>query len=240
MKKIKRDKIIAIILAGGLGTRFNSNIPKQLLKLNKDPIIIHTLKVFEKCNLIEEIVVVIHREWLDYFKKLLKGYCFKKVNHIIEGGATRQESSFNALKYLEKNRIAKENDVIVIHDATRPFVTEDIIKRNIENCKIYGAVDTAVKTIDTIIVVDNKGFIKEIPNRDYLYNGQTPQTFRFGIILKAHKMAIKENYKATDDCSLVLKIGHKVKVVEGKYENIKITTPFDMNIARLIIKNKKN
>jgi 2-C-methyl-D-erythritol 4-phosphate cytidylyltransferase len=232
-------KTVAIILAGGLGVRFNAGIPKQLVKINGEPIIVYTLKTFEKCKSIDEIAVAIHKDWVNHFKTMLKRYNFKKVKYIIEGGATRQESSYNTLKFLKDNCIAYNDDIVVIHDATRPFVTEEIIKKNIDACKTYGSVDTVIKTVDTMIVADGEGFIKEIPKRDYLYNGQTPQTFRFGVIWKAHEKVKKEGYTgSTDDCKLVLKLKRRVKIVEGAYENIKITTPFDTWLAKLILKRR--
>jgi len=228
----------AIILAGGTGSRMDHYLPKQFLELYNKPIIIYTLEKFKQNHHVDKILIVIHPEWRTFLKKVLTKFDFSDC-WITEGGKSRKESSYNGLLFLQKKKI-KKDDIVIIHDAVRPFVNEKIINEGIRAAKQYGAVDVVVKTVDTIVQVNKKGFIKNFPIREELYNGQTPQIFKFEVILKAHKKALqKEIPNVTDDCKLVLESGHKVKIIEGDYENIKITTMADLKLAKKIIEEKQ-
>ncbi len=232
---------IAIILAGGTGKRMNDkfDVPKQFIKLKDKEIIIHTIQKFEGCDNIHKILIVMNTKWLDYTKRLIDKYGFRKVIDIISGGETRQESSYNSLTYLRK-RYYKDlstntDDVILIHDAVRPFVNQRIINETIKKTEEYSAVCTVVKTIDTIVESENE-FVKAIPDRKSLYSEQTPQGFKFSLIWDAYEKG-KEKYMhiSTDDISFVYNIGKPVYLMEGDYNNFKITTANDVLIAEYLL-----
>ncbi len=229
------SKNVAIILAGGIGERFGSEIPKQFVKLAGKPVIIHTLKIFEQHPHIHEIFLVVPKEYYLYSIEMINKYDFKKIKKILIGGRTRQESSRIGV-------FACENNVknVLIHDAVRPFVSADIITRVIEALNEYPAVDVAIPSPDTIIEVSENNIIKDIPPRKVLRLGQTPQGFNLEVIKKAHQLAMAEGFNnATDDCSLVVryKLG-KVYVIPGSEYNIKITRPIDIHLADKIFQLK--
>lgn len=215
---------IAIILASGSGERFGSEIPKQFLKLNDKTILEHSLEAFETNPNIDEIILVTNPDFRDLAEKIVNKNNYKKLSKILNGGKTRVESSYIGTSQ------AKDEANVLIHDAVRPFVTQKIINDNIEALKTYNAVGTAIASSDTIIETDSKGFIKNIPNRNFLKRVQTPQSFKAKIIKQAHKLAIAENSdNFTDDCGLVLKYNlAPIFVVEGDENNIKITTKNDL------------
>ena len=217
---------ISIILASGSGERFAGDIPKQFIKLAGLPVIVHTLKEFQKNSLIDKIIVVTNKEYIDDVWGYIRRYNLSKVEKVLIGGKTRQESSFVGLNS------CNDKDYVIIHDAVRPFVTQKIINDVVNAAIKYNAVDTAIPSADTIIKIDDNNFIKEIPNRSFLRRGQTPQGFKFNLIKEAHLKAIKDGItNSTDDCSLVLRMGIPVYVVDGDEQNIKITYPIDLHIA---------
>jgi 2-C-methyl-D-erythritol 4-phosphate cytidylyltransferase len=226
----------AIILAAGKSERMlDTTVPKQFIKLKNKPILAYTLEVFQQCDRVNGIVLVTNQERQEYCKtEIVKRFGFSKVEKIVVGGETRQESSYNGVKALENEKV----DIAVIHDAARPFVTKDIILESIEAAEKYGASDVCVNATDTIVKSRDTS-IEEIPDRSRLWYGQTPQAFRYELILEAHEKARKDSFlKATDDATLVLRIGHKVKIVKGSYENIKITSQIDLKIAEKILENR--
>ncbi len=231
---------IALILAAGSGTRMgNTSKPKQFLTIYNTPLIVHTVQAFENHDDVEQIVIVTNKEYIDEVKVYCKQYDLSKVKAVVEGGDARQKSVYNGIKYLESHGV-KDDDIILIHDSARPLVSQDIITRNIEACKEYGAVDTVITSSDTIIKSLDKEVISEIPTRSELFQGQTPQTFKFGIINKAHEHARETNdTKTTDDCYLVLKINYPVHLVEGSKFNFKITTFDDLTLLKALLKMGK-
>lgn len=212
------EKIGAIILIGGQGERLKSDRPKQFLMLGDKPIYRHALDTIERSGLFHEIILVCHPEWTDLI-----------AEESIPGGKTRQESSYKGLLGFKKRP-----DLVLIHDGVRPFVSEKILKENIDRAIQFGAVNTCIPTADTLVYAP-KGILSSIPKRiDYL-RGQTPQTFRMEWILNAHKKAVEEGIEnATDDCQLVLRLGYPVHIVNGEERNIKITTELDLIIAEQI------
>jgi 2-C-methyl-D-erythritol 4-phosphate cytidylyltransferase len=218
----------AVILASGLGVRMGVDTPKQLLKLAGRSVIEHTLEVFESHCRITDIIVVIHPMLRSYLEDLMLRRDYTKIRAVVNGGQTRQDSSWAGLQ-----AIADNEDYVLIHDAVRPIVSHELITRCIEALDEYSAVDVAIKCADTIIETDTNGFVTSIPNRSRLMRGQTPQAFKAGIIRKAHALAKQyADRNFTDDCGLVVKYGLcKVKVIEGEEENIKITYPIDLYIA---------
>jgi 2-C-methyl-D-erythritol 4-phosphate cytidylyltransferase len=221
-------KVVAIILAGGVGNRFNLEVPKQFVKLAGKLIIEHTIDVFEKHQLIDEIYIVVHKEFYNLTEDTVQRDAYKKVKKILIGGATRQESSKIGV-------FACEDDVekVLIHDAVRPFVSEETITIIILALDKFPAVDVAIPSADTIIEVSDEKTINDIPPRKYLLRGQTPQGFWLPVIKKAHILSEKEGYTgAVDDCSLILgySLGN-IYVVDDSEYNMKITYPIDLHIA---------
>ncbi|GAA0103230.1 2-C-methyl-D-erythritol 4-phosphate cytidylyltransferase [Paraclostridium bifermentans] len=221
-----------VIVAAGTGSRMKKDINKQFIKLKNKEIVAHTIEKFYNSENIDDIVVVIREDEEEYFNKNIKekyGFTNIKVAH---GGNERQDSVFNGIKMLKK-----ECEVILIHDGARPFVTDDIIKRSINKANEHNAIVVGVKVKDTIKVVSDNGNIIDTPNRSYLWAVQTPQVFKYDIITKAYEDAYNNNYYGTDDAMLVERIGYNVKIIEGSYNNIKITTQEDLEFGEQILKN---
>ena len=221
-----------VIVAAGTGSRMKKDINKQFIKLKNKEIVAHTIEKFYNSENIDDIVVVIREDEEEYFNKNIKekyGFTNIKVAH---GGNERQDSVFNGIKMLKK-----ECDVVLIHDGARPFVTDDIIKRSINKANEHNAIVVGVKVKDTIKVVSDNGNILDTPNRSYLWAVQTPQVFKYDIITKAYEDAYNNNYYGTDDAMLVERIGYNVKMIEGSYNNIKITTQEDLEFGEQILKN---
>lgn len=229
------DNIKAVILASGTGTRFNDTQPKQFAKLAGLPVLVHTLKVFESSRLISGIVVVTQEEFVDQIWEFADQSGLKKIVKVVVGGATRQESS-----YIGINCCGPDTDYVLVHDSVRPFVTNRVIDDLVAAVIEHQAVDTVIPSADTIVEVDSAGFISRIPDRARLRRGQTPQAFSYKLILDSHMKALTDGVaNATDDCSLVLHLGHKVFVVNGDEQNIKITYPLDLHIADKLFQLKK-
>ena len=228
---------IALILAAGSGSRMgNADKPKQFLPIYGKPLMIHTIEAFEVNDDVEAIVVVTNDSYIDQVKVWCKQYDLSKVKAIVAGGDSRQVSVYNGLQAVKS--ISKgDNDIVLIHDAARPLISQKIINDNIEACSKYDAVDTVIKASDTIVRSINQEFISDIPVRQELYQGQTPQTFKLGLILDAHEKA-KNNALAnvTDDAKLVLSLGKEVHLVEGSKQNFKITTFDDLMMLKALLK----
>lgn len=221
----------AIIPAAGQGRRMNAPINKQYLTLKGKPILAYTLDAFEKCPLIKEIILVINK---DEFKicqqKVLKPYHYTKVQ-LVEGGSTRQQSVYAGLK-----AVNPKADLVMIHDGARPIIQESVIIQSIYETMEHKATVVGVPAKNTIKVINSGGFVEYTPNRDYLVEIQTPQTFEHRLLREAHENAIQEGVEGNDDAFLVERLSHPVKIVTGHYSNIKITTPEDLIIAESIIK----
>ncbi|WAA09702.1 2-C-methyl-D-erythritol 4-phosphate cytidylyltransferase [Fervidibacillus albus] len=231
--------IYAEILAGGIGKRMgNVNMPKQYLLLNDKPIIIHTIEKFLLFPDFNKILVVVPKDWITYTKDIINKHigASEKIV-VVEGGSDRNESIMNGIKYIEQTFGVFEDDYIVTHDSVRPFLTHRIIKENIEAVQQYKAVDTVIEAIDTIIESENGELISNIPRRDYMYQGQTPQSFHINTLVK-HYRSLSEEEKTvlTDACKITLLLGEDVKIVKGELFNIKITTPYDLKVANAIIR----
>lgn len=223
-------KNIAIIVCSGKGQRMGANLPKQFLKLKEKPIITHTIEKFEKCEMIDEIIIVVSKEYKEYFENeiILKNN-FKKISKIALGGKERLNSVYNGLV-----NIKDENSIVLIHDGVRPFIKIEHIKNIINETKKYKACVLGVKAKDTIKICQNNT-IKQTPERENIWLAQTPQAFEFSIIKKAYEKAIENNFFGTDDASLVENIGIDIKMVLGDYENIKITTKEDLKIGEIFL-----
>lgn len=220
-----------VIVAAGTGSRMNMGINKQFIKLEGKEIIAYTIEKFYNNSNIEDIVVVVKEDESEFFKKeILDKYNFKNVK-IAYGGKERQDSVYNGLKLLDE-----KCDVVLIHDGARPFVSDKIIDKSIEEAKEHKAIVVGVPVKDTIKVIDNDKNIVDTPNRSVLWAVQTPQTFDYNILIDAYKDAFKNKFYGTDDAMLVERIGYKVKMLEGSYNNIKITTKEDLNIGSQILR----
>lgn len=220
----KNFRIGAILLMAGSGNRFGSEIPKQFHRIGARPIYSYTLNALLGAQIFDEILLVTHPEWVEIVAHEAP------VGKVIQGSKTRQESSFTGLK-----NFSQKPDIVLIHDAVRPFVSKEILISNVENAIIHGAVDTCIPSSDTLVYAPQGAQIEQIPDRSHYQRGQTPQTFHYEKILKAHQETKLEN--ATDDCVLILEQGDPVYITPGEERNFKITNKHDINLAELLINN---
>lgn len=226
MKKSK-IKATAIIVAGGVGSRMGSEIPKQFIEVLGKPIISYTINAVSLCSDIDSIIIVTLPEYIVYCKDVVDEFGFGKVKKIVCGGATRTESVYNGLKELDD-----DCEIVVIHDGVRPLIDAQTISKSISAAMDFGASAVGVKMKDTIKIADASAFIEATADREKLWQIQTPQTFKRELICSLHEEASQKDVSVTDDCSLAELAGHKIKIIEGKYENIKITSPQDIYILK--------
>jgi len=227
-------KNYGIILAAGSGVRYGTDMPKQFVKIAGKTILEHTVEIFEKSKMIDQIIVVITPEYKEKANDILNKNDYKKIFKVISGGKTRKESS-----YIGISAINDDEANVIIHDCARPFLTERIINDCISALQKYDAVDVAIPSADTIIKT-NSSTIVDIPERANLKRGQTPQCFKLSVIKKAHNLA-KDDDNFTDDCGLIIKYNlGEVYVVEGDIENIKITYPVDIYMADRLFQLRTN
>jgi len=221
-------KNIALILASGTGERCGLNQPKQFFKIGGKTLLEHSINVFETHPQIDEIIVVANPDFLEETQKLSGSH------RVIVGGETRQESSYNGVFAIDGDGTIN----VLIHDAVRAFITQDIISACIEGLKTHQAVCTATETSDTILEVDDSGKIISVPERKTLRLAQTPQCFKLDLIKKAHEFARLKNISVTDDCGLILANNlADIYVVQGSSKNKKITYPEDLKFAQWIFEN---
>lgn len=225
-------KTAALIVAGGSGKRMNRSISKQYLELKGKPILAYTIEKFQIPE-IDEIVVVIKKDDEDIFRReITERYGFENIKTVY-GGKERADSVVNGLKAL-----SEDTDTVLIHDGVRPFVSRETILENIEKAEEFGAVLTAVPSKDTVKIAEN-GFVKDTPQRSNVYLAQTPQSFRKEIIAEAYKN-VGTSERITDDSMAAEAYGKDVYIVEGTYDNIKITTEEDLPIGEKIIESQMN
>lgn len=198
----------------GEGKRFGRSLPKQFCVLGDKKVYEHALDALKSSALFDEIVIVCHPKWI--------------LDGMVPGGKTRQESSRLGLQAFKD-----KPDIVLIHDAVRPFVSQKILEDNVKMAIAHGAVDTCIESADTLVYAPNRSVIEKIPQRSSFYRGQTPQTFQYQLIVDAHEQAKDQN--ATDDCQLILNLGKPVHIVYGCDLNIKITNKNDINIAKSIL-----
>lgn len=208
-------------------------MPKQFQSIGGKPILAHTLDVFERCELIQNIVVVAAEEWRGFIaQQIVDRFSFAKVTKVISGGNQRQDSVFAGLQALPE-----KVEIVAVHDGVRPFVSSEKLAEVIVAGQKYGAAILAVPPKDTI-KIEKTGFVEKTPSRDKLWCVQTPQVFKYDLILGAYQKAFEHGVYHTDDSALVERLGWQVKIVEGNHENIKITVPFDLKIAESILSNE--
>ncbi len=228
---MEKGTTAAVVLAAGQGKRMQAGVPKQYLQLNGYPVLYYSLKAFEE-SAVDQIVLVTGAGEVEYCKKeIVQRYGFGKVSRIVTGGRERYHSVYAGLQ------AAEGADYVLIHDGARPFVTLDIISRTLEGARNCGACVAGMPVKDTIKIVDEAGFAKVTPERSKVWMVQTPQTFSYAMIFQAYDMLIKQEkmgktIQVTDDAMVLETVsGRPSKLVEGSYENIKITTPEDLTVA---------
>lgn len=230
----KKTNVYALILAAGYGTRMGGNIPKQYLKIYNKPILAYTLEVFNNSPKIKKIIVVVSKDRLDYCKKrVVDKYNFSKAR-VILGGETGQESAFNGLLAIK----AKPRDIVIIHDGVRPLIGQEDINRLIEEIKGVKAVVPVMALKDDVARLKGRYLVK-ILDRKKIGDLQTPQAFRYGSIMKAHKKAIKEGFTTTENSQLMRNLGYSVKAIDGSQFYFKLTYPRDIFIAQKLMELKR-
>ena len=233
--------IFGVIVAGGVGSRMGADMPKQFLKLADRPIIIHTLNAFLKCSELKHIYMGIHPEWVEYMAELVRKYVPGPEQHrvhLIPGGAERNETIMNVIQQIEKDFGNEETHYIITQDGVRPFVTQRLIKEHVSAIVQYDAVDTAIPAVDTIIISEDGMFIDEIPERKYLYQSQTPQSFRMDLLKQLYLgLTPEEKSILTDACKICTVQQVPVHIVAGEVSNMKITTAADYKIAQIMAEN---
>jgi len=232
---------IAIVFAGGSGIRMGAGIPKQFLEINGRPIIVHTLQLFQYHNEIDKIYLAVLEDYIDYMKELVDQYFLTKVVCIMPGGDSAQETIYRELK-----RAAEENpgdSVVLIHDGVRPYVSYDVISRNINGVKEFGNAVTATSCYETIIISKNGESVDSVPYRKETFTAQAPQSFYLKDIIAAHEQvrALPDGYKnMVDACTIMTSQGKPIHLVEGNRGNIKVTTPEDVYIFRALMQYREN
>jgi 2-C-methyl-D-erythritol 4-phosphate cytidylyltransferase len=228
-------RMVAVVLAGGVGQRLGAGLPKQLLRLAGRTLIEHCVAAFEQAPGIDEILVVMAGGYTGQVSALLADAGYRKVSAVIEGGLTRPDSTRVALAAIARARPGEAG--VLLHDAARPLVDERIIADCVAALRVHDAAGVAVPASDTIVVTGN-GVMESMPRRETLLRCQTPQCFRLSVITRAHELAAADpDFAPTDDCGVVLRYLPEVSVhvVEGSERNIKITYPQDLAIAELLL-----
>jgi 2-C-methyl-D-erythritol 4-phosphate cytidylyltransferase len=227
------NMIYAVIAAGGIGSRMGADKPKQYIEIGGKAIIAHTVEKFLRNDKIDKVIVLCPDEWVSYTKNI-----FAETEVIvISGGETRNETLMKAIDYIESTDVLDEDTYLVTHDAVRPFVTNQIINDNIDAMLKYSATGTVIPAVDTIFQSSNGEVIDSIPDRNELYQAQTPQCFGALKLRELYNsLTDEEKNILTDGCKIYLLKGHNIHLVEGHVSNIKITYPHDIIVAEAILK----
>ena len=230
---------IALIFAGGSGTRMNSKArPKQFLQFFGKELIIHTLENFQNHQEIDAITIVCIEDWISYLNKLLSKYDISKVKTVVAGGKTGQESIYKGL--CATNEYAEKDSIVLVHDGVRPFINEDVISACIKSVKEHGSAITTVPATETIVTTENNK-IATITDRSKCQLARAPQCFYLNDLLSAHEKAIKDgNLNMIDSASLMQHYGHDLYTVQGNVDNIKITTPADFYTFKALYEVREN
>lgn len=232
---------IAIIFAGGSGVRMGSGIPKQFLEINGKPILIHTFQLFQHHREIDKIYAAVQEEYISYVEDLADEYRVTKLAAVVAGGETAQDSIYNALKKAESEN--PSDSIVLIHDGVRPFISYDVISRNIESVKKYGNGITSTPCFETIMVSKDGNVVDSVPYRKETFAGQAPQSFYLNEIIDAHDKirATETGYEnMVDACTIIRTLGMEAHLVEGNRGNIKVTTPEDVYMLRALLQYQEN
>ena len=232
-----------LIFAGGVGSRMKAtnNTPKQFLKVDNKPIIIHTIEKFETCDDIDNIVVVCIKSWIKKLNNYLEKFNIKKVSAVIPGGETGFESRIIGLQHLVDNSQNPNDDIVILHDGVRPIIKDTLISNNIKQTQKYGNCITVGRAMETISVVNYEGMIEKTIDRAQCRYARAPQTFYLKEIFDGYKTAREQNREDLIDSASVLEfMGKKIYTIEGPEENIKITTPLDYYMFKGIIQAQKS
>jgi 2-C-methyl-D-erythritol 4-phosphate cytidylyltransferase len=239
---VNNDTInIGVIFAGGVGSRMHTKTkPKQFLEIHDKPIIIRTLEHFENNDEISAVVIACVEDWIPYLEKLLYKFRIEKVKKIVKGGETGQLSIYNGLCAAEEIAAGKKA-IVLIHDGVRPLINSNLISENIKSVKEFGSAITAGIVKETIVVIDGGGNIEHVPSREKSRVAKAPQSFWLKDIICVHRKALNDGMTSSiDSCTLMKSYGYKLHMVDGPYENIKITTPDDFYSLRAILDAKEN
>jgi 2-C-methyl-D-erythritol 4-phosphate cytidylyltransferase len=210
-------------------------VSKQFLSLHGKPILVYTLERFQLCTAVDEIIIAAQQATHAQIEFLVSEFKISKVSHVVEGGRRRQDSVSGALRHINPKA-----DIVVIHDGVRPFIQQKVILESIEKAKAFSAAVVAVRVKDTVKIGNEEGRFERTLDRSLLWTAQTPQTFQKQILLDAYEKAKRENIEATDDASLVELLNVHPAIVQGSFDNIKITTPDDLDFANLIARRFKD
>lgn len=243
MKKEEKKNCTAIVLSAGQGKRMGASVQKQYIELQGKPIIYYTLSVFQKSEIIDDIILVAGKDQLKYVQEeIVRKYHFTKVKTVVEGGHERYASVWQGLKAREYDKYYEniQDGYVFIHDGARPFVDEEMLERAYDTVRKYKACVAGVPSKDTIKLINEEQFAVTTPERKYVWSVQTPQVFEKTLIFEAYARLMEEEcVHVTDDAMVVEQMMHlPVKLFEGSYENIKITTPEDLDIARIFLSKK--
>lgn len=231
-------KTIAILPSGGQGKRFGAPLPKQYIKVNGKEILAYTIEIFEKCSLVDEIIIAADENYFGLINQIKEKYNFGKLAQVIKGGKERQDSVFNALSSLT----CSDNDLIIVHDAVRPLLPEIVLESAINSAKIFDNVVVAIRARDTLIESDNSEdvFAAGYVDRSRIFYAQTPQIFRFSNLMAAMLKANEEGFTGTDESMVVMRGGFNVKIIDGSSQNLKITSESDLNIFDRFVRFNNN
>ena len=243
MKKAEKKDCTAIVLSAGQGKRMGTSVQKQYIELQGKPIIYYTLSVFQKSEIIDDIILVVGKDQLKYVQEeIVRKYHFTKVKTVVEGGHERYASVWQGLKAREYDKYYEniQDGYVFIHDGARPFVDEEMLERAYDTVRKYKACVAGVPSKDTIKLINEEQFAVTTPEREYVWAVQTPQVFEKTLIFEAYARLMEEEcVHVTDDAIVVEQMMRlPVKLFEGSYENIKITTPEDLDIARIFLSKK--
>lgn len=226
--------VSVIIAAAGNSTRYGTGKSKQFLILDNTPVLIKSIQAFEEIDDVKEIIVTARKQDFEVIEDFIVQYGVRKVKHIVEGGATRQDSIYAAVE-----KVDEKANLVSVHDGARPLIKRKVIESVIQKADEVDAAACAVPVKDTIKIIDSSGKIVTTPERDALRAVQTPQVFRLSLYKEAIEKAVSDGKQYTDDCQLVESMGYPVYLVDGDYENIKITTPDDLLVAEKFLSERR-
>lgn len=231
---------IGVIFAGGVGRRMSTKgKPKQFLEVHGKPIIVHTIDIFQNTEAIDAVVVVCVSDWLDYMNNLVERFNLTKVKAVVAGGETGQMSIFKGLEAAEQ--LATDDAVVLIHDGVRPLINEEVINANIQSVKETGSAVTSVRAKETVVLVNDSSKISEVVDRTRSFIAKAPQSFYLSDILSVERDAISKGITdAIDSSTLMGMYNRELTIVEGPYENIKITTPDDFYMFKALYDAREN